>query len=101
MPSTSGMSEIEAYLPCPWASLVAQLIKNPPAMRETWVLSLGWDDPMEKRKGYPLQYSGLENCMDCIVHGIVNSWTRQSKFHFTSFPFPFFSSNISHLLSLL
>jgi len=26
-------------------------------------------------KGYPLQYSGLENSMDCIVHGIANSWT--------------------------
>ena len=34
----------------PWAPLVAQLIKNPPAMRETWVLSLGWEDPLEKGK---------------------------------------------------
>ena len=33
-----------------WASLVAQLIKNPPAMRETWVRSLGQEDPMEKGK---------------------------------------------------
>ena len=33
-----------------WASLVAQLVKNPPAMWETWVRSLGWDDPLEKRK---------------------------------------------------
>ena len=32
------------------ASLVAQLIKNLPAMRETWVQSLGWDDPLEKGK---------------------------------------------------
>ena len=31
-----------------WASLVAQLVKNPPAMRETWVRSLGWEDPLEK-----------------------------------------------------
>ena len=30
-----------------WASLVAQLVKNPPAMRETWVGSLGWEDPLE------------------------------------------------------
>ena len=30
------------------ASLVAQTVKNPPAMRETWVLSLGWEDPLEK-----------------------------------------------------
>ena len=31
-----------------WASLEAQLVKNPPAMRETWVQSLGWEDPLEK-----------------------------------------------------
>ena len=33
-------------------------------------------------KGYPLQYSGLENSMDCIVHGITESQTRLSAFHF-------------------
>ena len=33
-----------------WASLVAQTVKNPPAMQETWVQSLGWGDPLEKRK---------------------------------------------------
>ena len=32
----------------PWASLIAQLIKNPPAMRETWVQFLGWEDPLAK-----------------------------------------------------
>ena len=32
------------------ASLVAELVKNPPAMRETWVRSLGWEDPLEKGK---------------------------------------------------
>ena len=31
--------------------------------------------------GYPLQYSGLENSMDCVVHGVTNSWTRLSDFH--------------------
>ena len=31
-----------------WASLVAQSVKNPPAMRETWVCSLGREDPLEK-----------------------------------------------------
>jgi len=31
-----------------WASLVAQLVKNPPAMWETWVQSLQWEDPLEK-----------------------------------------------------
>ena len=33
-----------------WASLVAQLVKNSPAMREMWVQSLGWEDPLEKGK---------------------------------------------------
>ena len=33
-----------------WASLMAQLVKNPPAVRETWVWSLGWEDPLEKGK---------------------------------------------------
>ena len=33
-----------------WASLVAQLVKNLPAMWETWVRSLGWKDPLEKGK---------------------------------------------------
>ena len=46
------------------ASLIAQLVKNPPAIRETWVQFLGREDPLEKGKGYPLQYSGLENSMD-------------------------------------
>ena len=31
-------------------------------------------------KGYPLQYSGLENSRDCIVHGVAKSWTRLSNF---------------------
>ena len=34
-----------------------------------------------KGKGYPLQYSGLENSMDCIVHGVAKSRTRLSNFH--------------------
>ena len=33
-----------------WAFLVAQLVKNPPAMREIWVWSLAWEDPLEKGK---------------------------------------------------
>ena len=56
-----------------WASLVAQLAKNPPAMQvEIWVRYLGWEDPLEK-EGYPLQYSGLEDSMDCIVHRVTKS----------------------------
>ena len=36
-----------------WASVVAQLVKNLPAMWETWVRSLGWEDPLEKGKATP------------------------------------------------
>ena len=52
-----------------WASLEAQLVKNLPAMLETSVRSLGWKDPLEKGMATALHYSGLENPMDCIVHG--------------------------------
>ena len=48
------------------ASLVAQLVKNLPTMRETLVRSLGWEDPLEKGKVTHSQYSGLENSTDCI-----------------------------------
>ena len=58
-------------------SLVVQLVKNPPVMQETWVWSLGWEDPLEKGKAtYPLQYSGLENSMDYTVHGVAKSRTQ-------------------------
>ena len=49
----SGISigeEIGYPLQYSWASLVAQLVKNLPAMQETWVRSLGWEDPLEKGK---------------------------------------------------
>ena len=61
---------------------MAQLVKNPPATWEICVRSLGWEDPPGEDKGYSLQYSGLENSMDCIVHGIAKSWT-QLDFTFT------------------
>ena len=62
-----------------WASLVAQLVKNPPTMRKTWIPGSG-SSPGEG-KGYPLQCSGLENSMDCIVHGVTKSQTQLSDFH--------------------
>ena len=47
-----------------WASLVAQLVKNPPAVQETWVRSLDWEDSPGEGKDYPLQYSSLENSIN-------------------------------------
>ena len=49
---------------------MAQLVKNLLTMRETWVRSLGWEDPLEKGTGYPLHYAGLENSTDCVVRGV-------------------------------
>ena len=63
------------------ASLVAQLVKNLPAMQETWVRFLGWKDPLEKGKAAHSSILGGE-FMDCIVHGVTKSWTRLSGFHF-------------------
>ena len=60
-----------------WASLVAQLVKNPPAMRDTWVQSLASEFSPGEGKGYPLQYSGLENSMDCIIHGVAELDTSE------------------------
>ena len=59
-----------------WASPVAQWVKKPPAIGDTWVRSLGWEDALEKG------YSGLENSMDYTVHGVEKSRTRLSNFHF-------------------
>ena len=82
----SGRSAGEG-IGCPlqysWASLVAQLVKNLPAMWETWVRSLCWEDSPGEGKGYPLQYSGLENSMDCIIHGFAKNRTQLSDFAFT------------------
>ena len=64
----------------PRASLVPQLVKKPPAMWETWVRSLGWERSPGEGKGYPRQYSGLENSMECVVHGVTESRTRLSDF---------------------
>ena len=62
---------------------MAQLVKNPPAVQETWVPSLGWEDPLRWER-YLLEYSGLENPMDCTVHEVTKNWTRLSDFHFHS-----------------
>ena len=45
-----------------------------------WIPGLGRSP--EEGNGYPLQYSGLENSMDCIVRGVAKSQTQLSDFHF-------------------
>ena len=46
-----------------WASLVAQLVKIQPAIQETWVRSLGWEDPLEKGKA---------------THSSILAWRKES-----------------------
>ena len=65
-----------------WASLVAQLVKNPPPMWEDLGSMPGLGRSPGEGKGYPLQSSGLEKSMDCIVHGIAKSQTGLSDAHF-------------------
>ena len=106
------------------ASLIVQLVKNPPAMQENPIRFLGQEDLLEKgyathssilglpcgsagkesacnagdldlipglerspveRKGYPFQYSGLENSTDFKVHGVAKIWTQLSDFRLISF----------------
>ena len=55
---------------------MAQLVKNLPAVSETWFDPWFWKIPW-RRKGYPLQYSDLENSMDCIIHGVAESDTTE------------------------
>ena len=59
-----------------WVSIVE---KNPPAVRETWVRSLGWEDPLEKGKATHSQYSGLEKSM-----GSQRIGHNRATFTFTS-----------------
>ena len=61
-----------------WASLVAQTVKNLPAMRETWVRSLGQKDPLEKGMD-PHQYSCLENSMDRGAWQATVHWSHKES----------------------
>ena len=68
------------------ASLVAQLVKNLPAMQETQVQSLGLEDPLEKEMATQLQYSCLGNPMDrgawlAVVPGSQESDKTQHSNH--------------------
>ena len=55
---------------------MAQLLKNPPALRETWVRSLGWEDPLEKGKAI---HSSI---LAWRIPGVTKSQTHLSNFYF-------------------
>ena len=60
------------------ASSMAQLVKNPPAMWETWGSIPGLGRSPGEGKGYPLRYSVPEHFRDCIDHWVMKSWTLLS-----------------------
>ena len=68
---------------------MVQLLKNLPSNVKNLLQcgDLGSIPGLERSagegNGYPLQYSGLENSIDCIIHGVAKSQTRLSDFHFT------------------
>ena len=69
-------------------SLVAQRLKRLPAMQETWLQSLGWEDPLEKEMATHSKYSCLENPMErgawwATVHRVTKTGTQLSDFTFT------------------
>ena len=64
------------------ASLVAQLVKEPACNAGDLGSIPGLGRSPGEGKGYPLQYPGLENSMDCIVHGVTKSRAQLSNFHF-------------------
>ena len=71
-----------------WASPVAQRLKHLPRMRETWVQSLGWGDPLEKEMAtdsstLAWRIPWREEPGRLLVHGVAKSWTRLGDFTLT------------------
>ena len=64
-----------------WASLMAQLVKNLPTMRETWVQSLGWEDPLEKGKAVYSSVLAWSIPWTVYIHGVARRQTGLSDFH--------------------
>ena len=67
-----------------WASLVAQMVKNPPAMWETWVGSLGWEDPLQDGMAtnssiLARRISTDRGTWQATVHGVAKSRIQLSN----------------------
>ena len=74
LPGSLTLSELPCGLACKESACNARDLGSIPGLGSS---------PGEG-KDYPLQYSGLENSMDSIVHGVAKSWTQLSNFHFIS-----------------
>ena len=71
------------------ASPVVQLVKNPPAMRETWLRSLGWEDPLEKGKGthssiLPREFHGLYSPWGCKESDTTKQLSHTNTLNFSA-----------------
>ena len=72
---------VDTYIVSIWASLVAQMVKNLPAMQETWVPSLGREDLLEEgtathSKCYCLENPHGRGDRQTTVHSVAKSWTQ-------------------------
>ena len=77
------MSGVDCHCYQGWASLVAQKVKNLPAVQETQVQSLDWEDPLEKGMAIhpvflPRESHGQRSLAGYTVHGVAKSQTRLS-----------------------
>ena len=91
LPLPLAIPDLNLFIENQWsngASLIAQLVKNPPSMQETPVLSLDWEDPLEKeRRPTPVFWPGES-------HGLYSPWGRK-ELDMSHFPFHSFSDLIS------
>ena len=74
---------IVLYVKCYRASLIAQVVKNLPAMQETWVQSLDWEDPLDKRMATHSSILAWR-IPRTTAHGVAKTQTRLSDFIFTN-----------------
>ena len=95
----SGMAKSRCFncITRAWASLVAQTVKSPPAMEDTWVWSLGWEECLEKGMATHSNILDWENSMDrgawpATAHQVAKSRTQQSNFFFLLLLFSVISS---------
>ena len=74
-----------------WVSLIVQLVKNPPAMRDTWVRSLGWEDPLEEGKATtPVFWPGE-------FHGLYSPWGSKELDRAKWLSQQYFAEETSHI----
>ena len=83
------------------ASLVVQLVKNPPVNAGDLDSIPGLERSPGEGKGYPLQDSGLQNSMDCVAHAVTTSQTQLSGFRSTFLFIITKTGNNSNILQLI